>query len=216
MGDENVQDVIYAFGDDPWLRLESFSFVSMGLSFELLVILRDRGLLDHLVELNVSDNPADDFLFPVMVRSGLPRRLTNLTARRLTYEILSRDPDSKTDYFPHVGRLDLGETVGLTSDELFRIPKWFPGVRSCNLAHTNIGDELLTGLLHGPLWQQMVEVDLTENSFSDQGIDQLLAVDVPSNLAWIGLPRVGSERDIAIRRKFADYVTDNESSPPHK
>jgi hypothetical protein len=92
LGDGNVQDMIDSFGRDPWPRLDRLSFISMGISDVLLVAMRDAGFLDRLTDLNLSDNPQDNYLFTVLGDSPLPRHLTRFTARRLNYEVMYRVP----------------------------------------------------------------------------------------------------------------------------
>jgi uncharacterized protein (TIGR02996 family) len=213
MGDSSVQDMILAFGGGPWPKLERLSLVSMGISEVLLVELRDTGWFGGVTELNLSDNPLDNSTFYTMSMSELAGQVSILVTRRLTYGVEYRTP---TDWHPfsHVRRLDMSETIGLDHIELAALEQWFPNVVSLGLAHTNPGNGSLVRLLDSPLWPDLVEVDLSQNSFLPEGLDRLLAIARPERLAWIGLPdcHLHPRYGDALRRKFADVITDAESS----
>jgi hypothetical protein len=209
MGDENTMDLIAAFGRESWPRLEKLSFVAMGIDGVVLTQLRDVGLLDGLLELDLSDNPQDNYLFRVLGSSNLPDHLTSFTARRLNYEVLYRVPAETDRAFIHCRRLDLGETIGLDDIEIAAIEQWFPNLRALGLSHTNPGDDSLVRIIESPIWPQLVELDLTRNTFLRAGLERFLTAVMPPDLAWIGLSDRSRDPDLgeALDRKFEGRTT---------
>src|SRR5262249_4902174 len=135
--------------------------------------------------------------------------LVRLTARRLNYEVITRPPVIPDRTFRHAKCLDLSETIGLDDIEIGAVERWFPNLRSLGLAHTNPGDDSLIRLLEGPIWPQLVELDLSQNTFQRQGLKRLLSAEVPPDLAWIGLPDCRNDADLchALYRKFEGRTT---------
>ncbi|HEY2787353.1 MAG TPA: TIGR02996 domain-containing protein [Fimbriiglobus sp.] len=203
IGFESVQEMIQACGWEPWPKLENISFVTMGLTDFLLREMRDSGILEQLVELNLSDNPIGVRLFEFLRAS---QRLRSLTARKLTYEPFTLAGRTNQTLFPNLRQLDLTDTTGLDSAVVRVLGEWFPGLKSLSLAHTNLSDVAVGQLLDGPLWPQIVELDLTENRLDRSGIEKLLTCEIPENLAWIGLPDCQKNVDFgdSLRVKFAD------------
>jgi len=185
LGHDRDGDILQELAAAQDLKLERLTLTTMGHGAEALAHLGRLPNAEHLKSLAIRHQTTGGTVATVLA-AGLqrfPLRQFAVLAGQLTGTDLLGFAERNIER--SLRSLDFSENI-LNDDvqllEVFHGDR-FPNLRALQLRHCGLSDDALAALTAARFWNDLVELDLRGNRFSDAGLQVLMAVKPPRDLA---------------------------------